>query len=152
MADELKVKIQAELDTSNIKANLPDVEKDLAKSDKGRINLVGQLDVSATKTLIEAQLQNLKLNMPTLNFGLTTKVDDNSFAEQMARLEKNADVVFKNIKSKFNLSGEFADRKNAVAEYSEALNTGNFDKAVHSLTYIKDCVTNLSNTMPQTQD
>ena len=71
MADDLKIRVPVELDTSKVKDNIPKLNNVLANDNKAHAKIIGELDLSKTQKKIQSQLatisKNLKIDIGGLN-------------------------------------------------------------------------------------
>lgn len=94
MADDLKIRVPVELDTSKVKDGLPKLNNVLANDSNAHAKIIGELDLSKTQSKIQAQLvtigKNLKLDIGSLSTG--------SVQNTMKTVEKQVNNSVKNIK------------------------------------------------------
>ena len=71
MADDLKIRVPVELDTSKVKDDIPKLNNVLANDNKAHVKIIGELDLSKTQKKIQSQLatisKNLKIDIGGLN-------------------------------------------------------------------------------------
>lgn len=71
MADDLKIRVPVELDTSKVKDDIPKLNNVLANDNKAHAKIIGELDLSKTQKKIQSQLatisKNLKIDIGGLN-------------------------------------------------------------------------------------
>lgn len=71
MADDLKIRVPVELDTSKVKDDMPKLNNVLANDNKAHAKIIGELDLSKTQKKIQSQLatisKNLKIDIGGLN-------------------------------------------------------------------------------------
>lgn len=71
MADDLKIRVPVELDTSKVKDDIPKLNNVLANDNKAHAKIIGGLDLSKTQKKIQSQLatisKNLKIDIGGLN-------------------------------------------------------------------------------------
>lgn len=71
MADDLKIRVPVELDTSRVKDDIPKLNNVLANDNKAHVKIIGELDLSKTQKKIQSQLatisKNLKIDIGGLN-------------------------------------------------------------------------------------
>lgn len=71
MADDLKIRVPVELDTSKVKDDIPKLNNVLANDNKAHTKIIGELDLSKTQKKIQSQLatisKNLKIDIGGLN-------------------------------------------------------------------------------------
>lgn len=71
MADDLKIRVPVELDTSKVKDDIPKLNNILANDNKAHAKIIGELDLSKTQKKIQSQLatisKNLKIDIGGLN-------------------------------------------------------------------------------------
>lgn len=71
MADDLKIRVPVELDTSKVKDDIPKLNNVLANDNKAHVKIIGELDLSKTQKKIQFQLatisKNLKIDIGGLN-------------------------------------------------------------------------------------
>lgn len=71
MADDLKIRVPVELDTSKVKDDIPKLNNILANDNKAHAKIIGELDLNKTQKKIQSQLatisKNLKIDIGGLN-------------------------------------------------------------------------------------
>lgn len=71
MADDLKIRVPVELDTTKVKDDIPKLNNVLANDNKTHAKIIGELDLSKTQKKIQSQLatisKNLKIDIGGLN-------------------------------------------------------------------------------------
>lgn len=71
MADDLKIRVPVELDTSKVKDDIPKLNNVLANDNKAHAKIIGELDLNKTQKKIQSQLatisKNLKIDIGGLN-------------------------------------------------------------------------------------
>lgn len=71
MADDLKIRVPVELDTSKVKDDIPKLNNVLANDNKAHAKIIGELDLGKTQKKIQSQLatisKNLKIDIGGLN-------------------------------------------------------------------------------------
>lgn len=71
MADDLKIRVPVELDTSKVKDDIPKLNNILANDNKAHAKIIGGLDLNKTQKKIQSQLatisKNLKIDIGGLN-------------------------------------------------------------------------------------
>lgn len=94
MADDLKIRVPVELDTSKVKDDIPKLNNVLANDNKAHAKIIGELDLNKTQKKIQSQLatisKNLKIDIGGLNV--------TSIQSSIKAAEKQATSSVKNIK------------------------------------------------------
>lgn len=71
MADDLKIRVPVELDTSKVKDDIPKLNNVLTNDNKAHAKIIGELDLNKTQKKIQSQLatisKNLKIDIGGLN-------------------------------------------------------------------------------------
>lgn len=94
MADDLKIRVPVELDTSKVKDDIPKLNNVLANDNKAHAKIIGELDLNKTQKKIQSQLatisKNLKIDIGGLNV--------TSIQSSIKAAEKQVTSSVKNIK------------------------------------------------------
>lgn len=94
MADDLKIRVPVELDTSKVKDDIPKLNYILANDNKAHAKIIGELDLNKTQKKIQSQLatisKNLKIDIGGLNV--------TSIQSSIKAAEKQVTSSVKNIK------------------------------------------------------
>lgn len=94
MADDLKIRVPVELDTSKVKDDIPKLNNVLANDNKAHAKIIGELDLNKTQKKIQSQLatisKNLKIDIGGLNV--------TSIQSSIKAAEKQITSSVKNIK------------------------------------------------------
>lgn len=94
MADDLKIRVPVELDTSKVKDDIPKLNNVLANDNKAHAKIIGELDLNKTQKKIQSQLatisKNLKIDIGGLNV--------TSIQSSIKATEKQVTSSVKNIK------------------------------------------------------
>ena len=94
MADDLKIRVPVELDTSKVKDDIPKLNNILANDNKAHAKIIGELDLNKTQKKIQSQLatisKNLKIDIGGLNV--------TSIQSSIKAAEKQVTSSVKNIK------------------------------------------------------
>lgn len=94
MADDLKIRVPVELDTSKVKDDIPKLNNVLANDNKAYAKIIGELDLNKTQKKIQSQLatisKNLKIDIGGLNV--------TSIQSSIKAAEKQVTSSVKNIK------------------------------------------------------
>lgn len=94
MADDLKIRVPVELDTSKVKDDIPKLNNVLANDNKAHAKIIGELDLNKTQKKIQSQLatisKNLKIDIGGLNV--------TSIQSSIKAVEKQVTSSVKNIK------------------------------------------------------
>lgn len=94
MADDLKIRVPVELDTSKVKDDIPKLNNVLANDNKAHAKIIGELDLNKTQKKIQSQLatisKNLKIDIGGLNV--------TSIQSSIKTAEKQVTSSVKNIK------------------------------------------------------
>lgn len=94
MADDLKIRVPVELDTSKVKDDIPKLNNVLANDNKVHAKIIGELDLNKTQKKIQSQLatisKNLKIDIGGLNV--------TSIQSSIKAAEKQVTSSVKNIK------------------------------------------------------
>lgn len=94
MADDLKIRVPVELDTSKVKDDIPKLNNVLANDNKAHAKIIGELDLNKTQKKIQSQLatisKNLKIDIGGLNV--------TSILNSIKAAEKQVTSSVKNIK------------------------------------------------------
>lgn len=94
MADDLKIRVPVELDTSKVKDDIPKLNNVLANDNKAHAKIIGELDLNKTQKKIQSQLatisKSLKIDIGGLNV--------TSIQSSIKAAEKQVTSSVKNIK------------------------------------------------------
>lgn len=94
MADDLKIRVPVELDTSKVQDDIPKLNNILANDNKAHAKIIGELDLNKTQKKIQSQLatisKNLKIDIGGLNV--------TSIQSSIKAAEKQVTSSVKNIK------------------------------------------------------
>lgn len=96
MADDLKIRVPVELDTSKVKDDIPKLNNVLANDNKAHVKIIGELDLSKTQKKIQSQLATISKNLKIDIGGLNVTSIQNSIKVA----EKQVTSSVKNIKHK----------------------------------------------------
>lgn len=117
MADDLKIRVPVELDTSKVKDDIPKLNNVLANDNKAHAKIIGELDLNKTQKKIQSQLatisKNLKIDIGGLNV-TSTQSSIKAAEKQVTSSVKNIKHEIQNIdttlaetfKAGFNKDGQ----------------------------------------------
>ena len=94
MADDLKIRVPVELDTSKVKDDIPKLNNVLANDNKAHAKIIGELDLNKTQKKIQSQLATISKNLKIDIGGLNTT----SIQSSIKVAEKQVTSSVKNIK------------------------------------------------------
>lgn len=117
MADDLKIRVPVELDTSKVKDDMPKLNNVLANDNKAHAKIIGELDLSKTQKKIQSQLATISKNLKIDIGGLNVTSIQNSIKvaeKQVTSSVKNIKYEIQNIdttlaetfKAGFNKDGQ----------------------------------------------
>lgn len=94
MADDLKIRVPVELDTSKVKDDIPKLNNVLANDNKAHAKIIGELDLNKTQKKIQSQLATISKNLKIDIGGLNAT----SIQSSIKAAEKQVTSSVKNIK------------------------------------------------------